>query len=97
MGNMKYVAIHIFSLYIFLYYEEYFIYMFLIFILKCCWRVGEMHTASTEGQYRGANGTANGRDKVAILDAGSQYGKVHLVSLHYIIEKDLKMLKYLST
>nr|XP_032519031.1 GMP synthase [glutamine-hydrolyzing] [Danaus plexippus plexippus] len=43
---------------------------------KCCWRVGEMHTASTEGQYRGANGAANGRDKVAILDAGSQYGKV---------------------
>ncbi|CAH0720486.1 unnamed protein product, partial [Brenthis ino] len=43
---------------------------------KCCWRVGEMHTASTEGQYRSANGTANGRDKVAILDAGSQYGKV---------------------
>ncbi|OWR50057.1 putative GMP synthase [Danaus plexippus plexippus] len=35
-----------------------------------------MHTASTEGQYRGANGAANGRDKVAILDAGSQYGKV---------------------
>ncbi|CAH0720485.1 unnamed protein product, partial [Brenthis ino] len=44
--------------------------------LQCCWRVGEMHTASTEGQYRSANGTANGRDKVAILDAGSQYGKV---------------------
>ncbi|XP_045775190.1 GMP synthase [glutamine-hydrolyzing] isoform X2 [Maniola jurtina] len=43
---------------------------------KCCWRVGEMHTASTEGQYRGANGAAHGRDKVAILDAGSQYGKV---------------------
>ncbi|XP_046969605.1 GMP synthase [glutamine-hydrolyzing] isoform X1 [Vanessa cardui] len=43
---------------------------------KCCWRVGEMHTASTEGQYRGANGAAHGKDKVAILDAGSQYGKV---------------------
>ncbi|CAH2218656.1 jg13612 [Pararge aegeria aegeria] len=44
---------------------------------KCCWRVGEMHTASTEGQYRGANGATHGRDKVAILDAGSQYGKCH--------------------
>ncbi|XP_045451738.1 GMP synthase [glutamine-hydrolyzing] [Melitaea cinxia] len=43
---------------------------------KCCWRVGEMHTASNEGQYRGANGATHGRDKVAILDAGSQYGKV---------------------
>ncbi|XP_041981853.1 GMP synthase [glutamine-hydrolyzing] isoform X2 [Aricia agestis] len=43
---------------------------------KCCWRVGEMHTGSVEGQYRGANGAAHGRDKVAILDAGSQYGKV---------------------
>ncbi|XP_072945239.1 GMP synthase [glutamine-hydrolyzing] isoform X2 [Epargyreus clarus] len=35
-----------------------------------------MHTASVDGQYRGTNGAALGRDKVAILDAGSQYGKV---------------------
>ncbi|CAH2043247.1 unnamed protein product, partial [Iphiclides podalirius] len=35
-----------------------------------------MHTASTEGQYRGTNGSTHGKDKVAILDAGSQYGKV---------------------
>ncbi|XP_047521536.1 GMP synthase [glutamine-hydrolyzing] isoform X1 [Pieris napi] len=43
---------------------------------KCCGRVGEMHTAGADGQYRGTNGAALGRDKVAILDAGSQYGKV---------------------
>ncbi|KAJ2945449.1 hypothetical protein O0L34_g261 [Tuta absoluta] len=49
-----------------------------------------MHTASTDGQFRGTNGAGAGagavagagaaavdiRDKVAILDAGSQYGKV---------------------
>ncbi|XP_013140888.1 PREDICTED: GMP synthase [glutamine-hydrolyzing] [Papilio polytes] len=35
-----------------------------------------MHTASADGQYRGTNGSTHGRDKVAILDAGSQYGKV---------------------
>ncbi|KAM3959611.1 GMP synthase burgundy isoform 1-T1 [Aphomia sociella] len=46
------------------------------FLLKCCWRVGEMHTATADGQYRGANGSSHGRDKLAILDAGSQYGKV---------------------
>ncbi|XP_063829356.1 GMP synthase [glutamine-hydrolyzing] [Ostrinia nubilalis] len=46
------------------------------FLFKCCWRRGEMHTASAEGQYRGTNGSTHGRDKVAILDAGSQYGKV---------------------
>ncbi|XP_048482336.1 GMP synthase [glutamine-hydrolyzing] isoform X2 [Plutella xylostella] len=40
---------------------------------KCCWRVGEMHTASTDANTNGANPA---RDKVAILDAGSQYGKV---------------------
>ncbi|KAG6447713.1 GMP synthase [glutamine-hydrolyzing] isoform X1 [Manduca sexta] len=43
---------------------------------KCCWRVGEMHTASADGQFRGTNGSSQARDKVAILDAGSQYGKV---------------------
>ncbi|XP_047992162.1 GMP synthase [glutamine-hydrolyzing] isoform X1 [Leguminivora glycinivorella] len=46
------------------------------FLLKCCWRFGEMHTATAEGQYRGTNGATHPRDKVAILDAGSQYGKV---------------------
>ncbi|XP_053611198.1 GMP synthase [glutamine-hydrolyzing] isoform X1 [Plodia interpunctella] len=46
------------------------------FLFKCCWRVGEMHTATADGQYRGTNGSSLGRDKVAILDAGSQYGKV---------------------
>lgn len=43
-----------------------------------------MHTASADGQFRGTNGAGAGagaamphsRDKVAILDAGSQYGKV---------------------
>lgn len=36
-----------------------------------------MHSSSPEGQYRSANGgSGHGRDKVAILDAGSQYGKV---------------------
>ncbi|XP_059057714.1 GMP synthase [glutamine-hydrolyzing] isoform X2 [Achroia grisella] len=35
-----------------------------------------MHTATADGQYRGANGSSHGRDKLAILDAGSQYGKV---------------------
>ncbi|XP_004923976.1 GMP synthase [glutamine-hydrolyzing] [Bombyx mandarina] len=35
-----------------------------------------MHTASADGQFRGTNGSGQGRDKVAILDAGSQYGKV---------------------
>ncbi|KAH9634277.1 hypothetical protein HF086_011537 [Spodoptera exigua] len=42
----------------------------------CCWRVGEMHTATADGQFRSTNGATHGRDKVAILDAGSQYGKV---------------------
>ncbi|XP_050664667.1 GMP synthase [glutamine-hydrolyzing] isoform X2 [Leptidea sinapis] len=49
--------------------------MFCVF-KKCCWRVVEMHTTSADGQYRGTNGATGGRDKVAILDAGSQYGKV---------------------
>lgn len=35
-----------------------------------------MHTATADGQYRGTNGSTHGRDKIAILDAGSQYGKV---------------------
>lgn len=35
-----------------------------------------MHTANAEGQYRGTNGSTHARDKLAILDAGSQYGKV---------------------
>lgn len=35
-----------------------------------------MHTASADGQYLGTNGSTHGRDRVAILDAGSQYGKV---------------------
>ncbi|KOB64556.1 putative GMP synthase, partial [Operophtera brumata] len=47
-----------------------------LFNIQCCWRVSEMHTASAEGQYRGTNGSTHGRDKIAILDAGSQYGKV---------------------
>lgn len=51
-----------------------------------------MHTASTEGQYRGANGAANGRDKVAILDAGSQYGKVILSTLRGYISTKIKLL-----
>ncbi|XP_049703918.2 GMP synthase [glutamine-hydrolyzing] isoform X1 [Helicoverpa armigera] len=46
------------------------------FFFKCCWRVGEMHTATADGQFRSTNGATHGRDKVAILDAGSQYGKV---------------------
>lgn len=53
---------------------------------QCCWRVGEMHTASVDAQYRGTNGAGAGathpsRDKVAILDAGSQYGKVRCLDL----------------
>ncbi|KAF9788835.1 hypothetical protein SFRURICE_018411 [Spodoptera frugiperda] len=35
-----------------------------------------MHTATADGQFRSTNGATHGRDKVAILDAGSQYGKV---------------------
>lgn len=34
-----------------------------------------MHNLSPEGQYRNANGATN-TEKVAILDAGAQYGKV---------------------
>ncbi|XP_066992436.1 GMP synthase [glutamine-hydrolyzing] isoform X2 [Anabrus simplex] len=40
----------------------------------CCWGSGEMHNTSPEGQYR-ANGAHN-PERVAILDAGAQYGKV---------------------
>ncbi|XP_049773942.1 GMP synthase [glutamine-hydrolyzing] isoform X1 [Schistocerca cancellata] len=41
---------------------------------KCCWTSSEMHNTSPEGHYR-ANGTHN-QERVAILDAGAQYGKV---------------------
>lgn len=34
-----------------------------------------MHTLSAEGQYMNANGATNS-ERVAILDAGAQYGKV---------------------
>lgn len=35
-----------------------------------------MHSASPEAQYRSTNGGNHGHERVAILDAGSQYGKV---------------------
>ncbi|XP_021918589.1 GMP synthase [glutamine-hydrolyzing] isoform X1 [Zootermopsis nevadensis] len=42
--------------------------------VECCWGSSEMHNTSPEGQYR-ANGAHN-QERVAILDAGAQYGKV---------------------
>jgi len=42
--------------------------------LQCCWGSSEMHNTSPEGQYR-ANGAHN-QERVAILDAGAQYGKL---------------------
>ncbi|KDR20132.1 GMP synthase [glutamine-hydrolyzing] isoform X2 [Zootermopsis nevadensis] len=42
--------------------------------MQCCWGSSEMHNTSPEGQYR-ANGAHN-QERVAILDAGAQYGKV---------------------
>ncbi|XP_075238570.1 GMP synthase burgundy isoform X2 [Lycorma delicatula] len=47
---------------------------FLKWVLQC-WRGGVMDVGKTEGKVR-TNGGSGGWDRIAILDAGAQYGKV---------------------
>jgi len=47
-----------------------------LFHVQCCWGIGlKMHNTSPEGGHYRVNG-AHSTERVAILDAGAQYGKV---------------------